>query len=196
MGLVALRHVWSSRTRARTHVPCIGRRILNHCATREVPVFILFISTHWEWQSWAITWTDMRYPPKGTAGSLVSIWFLGPFEKDTEAAYGAHHRGLIIRGGEAERGDTVQHGWQVLSREGAGEGASAWRRGRWDGAGKQPADNSLGGKAGNPQIVSIDLGIDMSNSDQITLVKPGLHFSSTSWLTGEASKMAKIQKLP
>ena len=27
----------SSRTRARTCVPCIGRRILNHCATREVP---------------------------------------------------------------------------------------------------------------------------------------------------------------
>ena len=26
-----------SRTRARTRVPCIGRRILNHCATREVP---------------------------------------------------------------------------------------------------------------------------------------------------------------
>ena len=35
MGLVALQHVGSSRTRARTHVPCIGRRILNHCATRE-----------------------------------------------------------------------------------------------------------------------------------------------------------------
>ena len=34
-GLVALRHVGSSRTRARTRVPCIGRRILNHCATRE-----------------------------------------------------------------------------------------------------------------------------------------------------------------
>ncbi|XP_054938975.1 rho guanine nucleotide exchange factor 39 isoform X3 [Physeter macrocephalus] len=29
MGLVALRHVGSSQTRARTHVPCIGRRILN-----------------------------------------------------------------------------------------------------------------------------------------------------------------------
>ena len=27
----------SSRTRARTRVPCTGRRILNHCATREVP---------------------------------------------------------------------------------------------------------------------------------------------------------------
>ena len=35
-GLVALRHVGSSRTGAQTHVPCIGRRILNQCATREV----------------------------------------------------------------------------------------------------------------------------------------------------------------
>ena len=36
-GLVAPRHVGSSRTRAQTRVPCIGRRILNHCATTEVP---------------------------------------------------------------------------------------------------------------------------------------------------------------
>ena len=36
-GLVALRHVGSSWTRAQTRVPCIGRRILNHCATGEVP---------------------------------------------------------------------------------------------------------------------------------------------------------------
>ena len=36
-GLAALRHVGSSWTRDRTHVPCIGRQILNHCATREVP---------------------------------------------------------------------------------------------------------------------------------------------------------------
>ena len=35
-GLASPRHVGSSRTRARTRVPCIGRRILNHCATREV----------------------------------------------------------------------------------------------------------------------------------------------------------------
>ena len=34
-GLVAPRHVGSSQTRARTRVPCIGRQILNHCATRE-----------------------------------------------------------------------------------------------------------------------------------------------------------------
>ena len=29
------RHVGSFQTRARTHIPCIGRQILNHCATRE-----------------------------------------------------------------------------------------------------------------------------------------------------------------
>ena len=34
-GLVAPWHVGSFRTRARTRVPCVGRRILNHCATRE-----------------------------------------------------------------------------------------------------------------------------------------------------------------
>ena len=38
MGLVDPRHVGSSRIRDRTHVPCIGRRILNQWTTREVPV--------------------------------------------------------------------------------------------------------------------------------------------------------------
>ena len=37
-GLVAPWHVGSSWTRAQTCVPCIGRWILNHCATKEVPV--------------------------------------------------------------------------------------------------------------------------------------------------------------
>ncbi|XP_067558120.1 transcriptional activator Myb isoform X4 [Pseudorca crassidens] len=35
MGPAAPRHVGSSWTGAHTHVPCIGRRTLNHCATRE-----------------------------------------------------------------------------------------------------------------------------------------------------------------
>ena len=34
-GPAAPRHVGSSQTRARTHVPCIGRQTPNHCATRE-----------------------------------------------------------------------------------------------------------------------------------------------------------------
>ena len=42
-GLIATQHVGSSRTRAGTHVPCIGRRILNHCATREVPEYSLLL---------------------------------------------------------------------------------------------------------------------------------------------------------
>ena len=37
-GSVAPQHVGSSRTRARTRVPCIGRWILNHCATREAHI--------------------------------------------------------------------------------------------------------------------------------------------------------------
>ena len=44
MGLVAPRHMGSSRTRARTHVPCIGRWILNHCATGEAPLLLLISS--------------------------------------------------------------------------------------------------------------------------------------------------------
>ena len=41
MGLVAPWHVGSSQARARTRVPCIGRHILNHCATREAPDTLL-----------------------------------------------------------------------------------------------------------------------------------------------------------
>ena len=40
-GLVALWHVGSSQTRDRIHVPCIGRRILNHRATKEVLKIVL-----------------------------------------------------------------------------------------------------------------------------------------------------------
>ena len=40
-GFVAPWHVGSSRTRARTRVPCIGRWILNHCTTKEVPSVIV-----------------------------------------------------------------------------------------------------------------------------------------------------------
>ena len=38
MGLVALRCVRSFRTRDRTHIPSMGRQILNHWTTREVPI--------------------------------------------------------------------------------------------------------------------------------------------------------------
>ena len=44
MGLLALRHVGSSQTRAQTRVPCIGRWILNHCAIKEAPLLNLLKS--------------------------------------------------------------------------------------------------------------------------------------------------------
>ena len=54
-GLVAPRHVGSSQTRDQTRVPCIGRQILNHCATREVPIPLEFwpcpeITFYWKWR--------------------------------------------------------------------------------------------------------------------------------------------------
>ena len=49
-GLVAPRHVGSSQTRARTRVPCIGRQILNHCATREAPLYnFYFCFMYWNY---------------------------------------------------------------------------------------------------------------------------------------------------
>ena len=45
-GLVAPWHVGSSQTRARTCVPCIGRQIRNHCATREALIFKIMALTH------------------------------------------------------------------------------------------------------------------------------------------------------
>ena len=44
-GLVAPQHVGSSQTRDGTHVPCIGWRILNHCATRDVRECFLAFSS-------------------------------------------------------------------------------------------------------------------------------------------------------
>ena len=35
----------SSLTRDKTHIPCIGRRILNHWTTREIPVYLVFKET-------------------------------------------------------------------------------------------------------------------------------------------------------
>ena len=48
-------HVGSSQTRAWTRVPCIGRQILNHCATREAPkINILIIKQYFRKKKAAI----------------------------------------------------------------------------------------------------------------------------------------------
>ena len=40
-----LQGMWdlSFPTRDQTRTPCIGRRSLNHCITREVPIFIFYL---------------------------------------------------------------------------------------------------------------------------------------------------------
>ena len=55
-GPVAPWHAGSSQTGARTRVPCIGRQILNHCATREAPPLFyissfdhFFLDSTYEW---------------------------------------------------------------------------------------------------------------------------------------------------
>ena len=69
--------MWSSRTTDRTHVPCIGRWILNHWTAKEVPTMnilnnfliclISFLLTYllWGWLSW------------GRCGCAVFIRLLG-----------------------------------------------------------------------------------------------------------------------
>ena len=48
---VAPWHVGSSQTRARTHVPCIGRQILNHCTTREAPFVPFWGKIYIQWNA-------------------------------------------------------------------------------------------------------------------------------------------------
>ena len=62
-GLVAPRHVGSSRTRARTRVPCIGRWILNHCATREVPSSPVFFLKKKKQRRFTMTFQNKVQPP-------------------------------------------------------------------------------------------------------------------------------------
>ena len=80
MGFVALWHVGFSRTRARTRVPCIGRWILNHCATREVPPeqilkAVLRTSHCMYGESWPLSVSPSpdipNIPSSGTASGLL-----------------------------------------------------------------------------------------------------------------------------
>ena len=89
-GLVAPWHVGSSQTRARTRVPCIGRQILNHCATRETPHWILLdqlfskcssqlssISIPWEYKCLVPILHYWTQNSEGELG-LSNLWFTKP----------------------------------------------------------------------------------------------------------------------
>ena len=77
-GPVALRHVGSSRTRARTRVPCISRRILNHCAAREAPVWYSFLcgSNVWSLLSFLICVYSFHQILKNVSHCYFRYFFL------------------------------------------------------------------------------------------------------------------------
>ena len=78
-GLVAPRHVGSSRTRAPTRVPCIGRWILNYCTTREVPIMKNFKSCLSSQPK------SPRIPQFGRCGALH-----GPFQESSGVSLSQH----------------------------------------------------------------------------------------------------------
>ena len=64
--LVAPRHVGSSRARAQTHVPCIGRWILNHCATRE--------AHNWKFLPFDLLHPFLQCPPLPSPLAIIKLF--------------------------------------------------------------------------------------------------------------------------
>ena len=58
MGLIAPQRVGSSRIRGGTHVPCTGRQILIHCATKDVLFYFKWVHFYsdvtFSWLYWQI----------------------------------------------------------------------------------------------------------------------------------------------
>ena len=64
-GLLAPGHVESSWARNRTHVPCSGRRILNHWTAREVRALVLTLSemrSLWKGLRKRWTYSELQFP--------------------------------------------------------------------------------------------------------------------------------------
>ena len=70
MGLVALWHVESSWTRDGIHVHCIGRWVLIHCATGEVPPIFFWTSLARSYSAWKTWWVYLCHQ------FLISIHFV------------------------------------------------------------------------------------------------------------------------
>ncbi|NIG59257.1 annexin A1 [Pontoporia blainvillei] len=99
-GPAAPQHAGSSQTRARTLVPCIGRRTPNHCATREAlyPSKMAMVNEFLK-QAWFIDNEEQEYiktvkGSKGGPGSSVSPWPSFNPSSDVEAL----HKAITAKG--------------------------------------------------------------------------------------------------
>ena len=89
-GLFAPRHVGSSQTRARTRVPCIGRQILNHCATREVPV-IFFNSCKAKAKAYFThKWAEQKH------NGPISLSVKHPWQKKNQQQIRSNYTGFLV----------------------------------------------------------------------------------------------------
>ena len=110
-GLAAPRHVGSSQTRPQTRVPCIGRQILNHCATREALPFFTYGNNLEGWLASALWWPHnskcsvifvhrFTYSQNTRNNRIHQCWSFLPelFERRAlpEALTLIHHRALPI----------------------------------------------------------------------------------------------------
>ena len=124
-GLAAPRHVGSSRTGARTRVPCIGRRTLNHCATREAPTGIF---DH-------LLCTDAIQGPENTAvdeteESLLSWSYIPAEETDRKTRHNREITWHVRRGSASRRKDQVGQGKGKRGRRTGVRGLTEAARGK------------------------------------------------------------------
>ena len=104
MGPVALQHVGSSQTRARTRVPCISRQTLNHCATREAPS-LAFIMRNFKYKKSTSLFSQpmvlvRSFPPSQPAlGSCCNslLWGMTDFPGRGDK-WGCYQGGWVIKG--------------------------------------------------------------------------------------------------
>ena len=142
-GLVAPQHVGSSWTRARTCVPCIGRWILDHCATREVQVESSWGSWGWAFVNiWpGVTPPTCPHPSKGKGARLD----LGATGRDLTGTTGpppGPEAAPQRWGHELWLFHPVPQGWNLLPQGheqtmGSSDGQSCWLW-TWTGRGMKP----------------------------------------------------------
>ena len=77
-GLVALQHVECFQARSGTRVPCTGRWIPNHWATRQVPLLFLVCLLSWTISSLKGPW--MFYSPLDPQCLALSRHSIKPYE--------------------------------------------------------------------------------------------------------------------